>query len=302
MVDLSSLPPLFVGTSHLGQVVRLPFVSSQPAFAYLDGLLELGLTAFDLAASYQAGGTERLFGEWMRARKNRERLFLSTKGGHPIPIVAPHRLGRAALEADLEASLRRLGTSWVELYFLHRDDQVTPLEEIARTLASFLRAGKIRAWGVSNWTHERLEALEEAGKAVGLPPALMTSPQYSLFAWKKTPWPGCTSITGDRAAQEFLTKRQLAVLAWSPLGGGYLKNPRGSVYDTPENLARRARLQAWADAHGTSIENALLAFLKASPFPVYPSVATRSLERMRANLLACQTPMDEEDARRIQAP
>src|SRR5690606_17122486 len=113
------------------------FASSQTAFAYLDGLLELGLTAFDLAASYQAGGTERLFGEWMRARKNRERLFLSTKGGHPIPLIAPHRLGRAALEADLEASLRRLGTSSVELYFLHRDDRSTPLAEIAQTLTTF---------------------------------------------------------------------------------------------------------------------------------------------------------------------
>ncbi len=301
MVDLSSLPPLFVGTSHLGQVVRLPFASSQAAFAYLDGLVELGLTAFDLAASYQAGGTERLFGEWMRARKNRERLFLSTKGGHPIPLIAPHRLGRPALEADLDASLRRLGTSSVELYFLHRDDRFTPLDEIAQTLTAFLRAGKIKAWGVSNWTHERLRALEEAGAAVGLPPALMTSPQYSLFAWKKSPWPGCTSITDDKEAQEYLKQRQLAVLAWSPLGGGYLKNPRGSVYDTPENAERRARLATWAEARGTSVENAVLSFLKASPFPVYPSVATRSVERMRANLLACQTPMDVEDARRIRA-
>lgn len=299
---LRSLPPLFVGTSHLGSVLPLPWTSSTKSFAYLDGLTELGLTAFDLAASYQAGGTERLFGEWMRARRNRSSLFLATKGGHPVPLIAPHRLGRAALTSDLDSSLRRLGADWVDLYFLHRDDGRTPLTEIAETLVQFRSAGKIRAWGVSNWTHERLEALEHAGASVGLGSPFMTSPQYSLFAWKKPPWPGCVSITGDAAALEYLERRALPVLAWSPLAGGYFSGKgQGSVYDTPENSVRLGRLTEWAVQNERTPESAVLSFLKASPFPVYPSVATRSLERMKANLLACQTPMSEEDARRVRS-
>lgn len=283
-------------------MVPLPWSSSREAFGYLDGLVELGLTAFDLAASYQAGGTERLFGEWMHARRNRGSLFLSTKGGHPIPIVAPHRLGRAPLTADLEGSLKRLRTDRIDLYFLHRDDAHTPLSELAETLALFLKSGKIRAWGVSNWGHLRIEALMRAGEEVGLEAPLMTSPQYSLFAWTRPPWPGCVSITDDPGALEFLTERRLPVLAWSPLGGGYLsgKSPR-TVYESPANSERRARLATWAREHDTTAEGALLALLRKSPFPVYPSVASRSLERMKSNLLACQKSMSEEDARRIRS-
>jgi aryl-alcohol dehydrogenase-like predicted oxidoreductase len=297
---LSSLPPLFVGTAQLGEVVRLPWSSPKETFAYLDGLAELGLTAFDLAASYQAGGTERLFGKWMRARGNRSGLFLATKGGHPIPVLAPHRLGRAALRSDLEGSLSRLGTESVDLYMLHRDDHTTALSEIAASLAEFSAAGMIRAWGASNWHHERLGALAAACRDAGLAPPLMTSPQYSLYAWTKPPWSGCVSMTDDPDAAAFCRARGLAVLAWSPLAGGYASGAgRGSVYDTAENAGRRARLAAWAEAHGQSATSALLSLLKASPFPVYPSVASKSVARMRQNLLACQQPMSDADARAI---
>jgi aryl-alcohol dehydrogenase-like predicted oxidoreductase len=75
---------------------------------FLDDVSGAGCTAFDVAASYQLGGTERLLGDWMRSRRNRDRLYLVGKGAHPYPIVRPNRLTPRDLEGDLHDSLRRL--------------------------------------------------------------------------------------------------------------------------------------------------------------------------------------------------
>src|SRR5947209_4170976 len=85
-----TLPRLLVGTSSMGTVVPFPFLrgpAERRAYLYLDGLVELGCCAFDLAASYQLGGTERLIGAWLASHGQRERLFLVTKGALPLPIV-----------------------------------------------------------------------------------------------------------------------------------------------------------------------------------------------------------------------
>ena len=161
-----------MGTSRLGSVLPDALARGsvrQAELALLDALVEAGCTGFDLAASYQLGGTERLFGRWMASRRNRDRLFLVGKGGHPYPGVRPNRLDAAALSADLEASLRRLGTDRLDLYLLHRDFPGAPLEPMVETLAAAHRAGKIQGWGVSNWTVPRIEGLQAAAQAAGLP-------------------------------------------------------------------------------------------------------------------------------------
>ena len=131
-----------------------------PGSRLLDALLAEGCTGFDLAASYQLGGTERIFGRWMASRRNRDRLFIVGKGGHPYPGIRPNRLTAGALSADLEASLRRLGTDRLDLYLLHRDFPGAPLEPKVETLAAAVRAGKIQGWGVSNWTVPRIGPLD----------------------------------------------------------------------------------------------------------------------------------------------
>ena len=173
------IPPVVAGAARLGFVLpdRLCLPSRrEQQLRTLDALVEAGCTAFDLAASYQLGGTERLFGRWLASRGLRDRLFLAGKGGHPYPGVRPNRLTAAALSADLEASLGRLGIERFDLWLLHRDFPGAPLEPIVRTLAAAHRAGKLRDWGVSNWTVARIEALQAAARAEGLPQMAASSP------------------------------------------------------------------------------------------------------------------------------
>lgn len=102
--------------------------------------------------------SEETIGAWLRSRGSRSRVTLVTKGGHP-PLSDMHRsrLSETEIRTDIEESLRTLGTDWVELFLLHRDEVSRPAEEIVDTLDRLVKEGKALAVGVSNWTAERIE-------------------------------------------------------------------------------------------------------------------------------------------------
>jgi len=290
------LPPLVVGTARLGGPIFGWTADRAQLFRYLDALLDLGLFAFDLAASYQIGGTERLFGTWV-ARRARSDLFLMTKGGHPLPLIAPHRLGRRALTSDLDASLRRLRAEHVDLYWLHRDDEHTPLAEIAQSLTDFRKSGKIRAYGLSNWRADRARALTQTAAQLGLDRPTAVSPNYSLFEWTRPPWPGCVSISGDRASVDYYRQAGLPIFPWSPLASGFLSDPgaSGGVYDSPQNQEKKRRLQALATTRGVEPAALLLAYVKQSLPRSYPVVASSNVRKMELNLRALEIRLDQKE-------
>lgn len=286
------IPPIVAGASRLGSVLPDGLARRSrrnKELRTLDALVDAGCTAFDLAASYQLGGTERLFGEWLQSRRLRDRLFLVGKGGHPYPGVRPNRLTAAALSGDLEASLRRLRIERLDLYLLHRDFPGAPLEPIVRTLAAALQGGKIGGWGVSNWSIARIEALQAAAQAQGLPPMAASSPHLSLVDWVRPPWSGSVSIAGPagRQARAFHARTQLPVLAWSSLGAGFLTSEgEGGPYGGPANVARRARARAMARERGWTVAQLALAYLFSQPFPVSAVVAASTGQKMRENVAA----------------
>jgi aryl-alcohol dehydrogenase-like predicted oxidoreductase len=287
------IPRVVVGTARLGSVfptALTPRSSRSDTLRRLDALVEAGCTAFDLAASYQLGGTERLFGEWIASRRIRDRLLLISKGAHPYPVVRPNRLQSSTIAADLDATLRRLRTDRVDLYLLHRDFPGAPLEPMVQTLGNAHRTGKILAWGVSNWTHTRIQAIDLLARQAGLPPIAASSPHFSVFDWVRTPWTGSVSIAGqaNREARIFYERHQLHVLAWGPLGSGFLLSDRRGrrFYGSAANLARKQRLRTLAEERNATPAQMALAYLFHQPFPVSAVVATSNVEKMRSNLAA----------------
>src|SRR5690606_1016369 len=137
-----------------------------------------------------------LVGKWLRSASHRERIFLLSKGGHPLPIVAPNRLRDKDLRADLFGSLRRLGTDYLDLFLLHRDHEQVDLEALADLLCGFQTAGHVRGFGVSNWTHERVASLQKVTVEKHGIRLAASSPQFSLASWTSPLWPGCVSISG----------------------------------------------------------------------------------------------------------
>lgn len=305
------VPGVLLGTAGIGSVLPDALVSSsarERAFRYLDGMVEIGCDALDLAASYQVGGTERLVGQWLRSRGHRDRLFLVGKGGHPFPVVAPHRVTPRAVADDLEATLRRLGTERLDLYMLHRDDAQAPLEALAEAFAGFVRQGKIGGWGVSNWTHERIARLDALARDAGAPPVAASSPHFSLLEWASVPWRGSVSLAGgaQREARAFHERTQLPVLAWSPLGRGFFSSSghgggQRATYETPANLARRERAERLARERGVTAAQIALAYVLCQPFPAFAIAATRTVENMKKNLEAAEIRLTPQELRWLES-
>jgi aryl-alcohol dehydrogenase-like predicted oxidoreductase len=304
---MALIPRIVAGTARLGFFLpdALAGRSRREAeLRTLDALVEAGCSAFDLAASYQLGGTERLVGHWLASRGLRQKLFLVGKGGHPYPGLRPNRLTPEALSGDLDASLRRLRIDRFDLYLLHRDFPGAPLEPIVETLAAAHRAGKIQAWGVSNWGVARIEAIAPVAQQAGLPPMAASSPHFSLVDWVRPPWAGTVSIAGTSncEARSFHQRTQLPVLAWSPLGSGFLTSDEDrGCYGSAANVARRERVRALARERGCTSAQIALAYLFSQPFPVSAVVRTSTGEKMREDLGAAAMRLTAAEVQALEA-
>jgi aryl-alcohol dehydrogenase-like predicted oxidoreductase len=144
------------------------------SFDLLDAVFELGGTALDTAHVY---GSEEPIGLWMKERGNRDKVVILDKGAHPSnrPRVTP-----ADITSDLSDSLARLKTDYIDVYMLHRDDPDVPVGPIVEVLNEHLSAGRIHAFGGSNWKYERIQEANEFAEAHGLVPFSASSPNYGL--------------------------------------------------------------------------------------------------------------------------
>ena len=254
----------------------------------LDCALDLGIHAVDTAAIYQLGGSERVIGDWMRRRNVRDRVFLISKGGHPaLPVLGRARFGRRQLEHDLATSLRRLRTDHLDLFLLHRDDVGQSLEPVAEILWSFVTDGRIRAYGVSNWSHERFAQLHALSVRHRMSPPAASSPQFSLPVWLKPPFPsfpGCVSVSGSAAALRAYRDSNTAVLSWSPLGGGWLRpadrRARSPAYRGRANDERLRRLTEMARQVGFTPAQVAIAYVLAHGPNLHAVVGTRRPQRL----------------------
>jgi aryl-alcohol dehydrogenase (NADP+) len=168
----------------------------------------------DTADVYGGGRSEEIIGRWFASRPSdvTEPVVLATKGRMPVDD-SPNGAGLSArhLTRALEASLRRLGLEAVDLYQVHAWDPLTPLEETLRMIEGFIQAGKIRYWGLSNFTGWQLTKAVHLARALNVAEPVTLQPQYSLLAreieWEIVP-----------AALD----AGMGLLPWSPLGGGWL--------------------------------------------------------------------------------
>lgn len=147
----------------------------------VDHALEQGVNAIDTANSYNGGASEQVVGELIAGR--RDRWVLSSKFVNPNPdSQGPNNKGasRHNVIESVEGSLRRLQTDYIDLYYVHREDPFTPVEETVRALGDLIRAGKIRAYGLSNHSGWKLAEFSRAADALGIERPAASQPLYNL--------------------------------------------------------------------------------------------------------------------------
>lgn len=245
---------------------RFGHATAMDGQALIEAALAAGVTLFDTADIYGFDGqggfgdAEALLGRIFTAAPSlRARMVLATKGGITPPV--PYDSGRDYLMAALDASLARLRVDQVDLYQIHRPDILTHPQEMARTLEDMMASGKVRAIGVSNYTVAQTQALT----ALLTVPLASVQPEFSPLALDPIT-SGLLDLTmaGD-----------IAVLAWSPLGGGRLGAP-----EDDRSKAVAAALDRVAGAAGVSRAAAAYAWIMAHPARVIPIVGTQNAARI----------------------
>jgi aryl-alcohol dehydrogenase-like predicted oxidoreductase len=282
------------------------------SFALLDQVYELGCNTIDTAHVYSGGHSERIIGRWMRARGLREKIVLITKGA--AHSQDRRRMTPFDLASDLHDSLARLKTDYIDLYLLHRDDPDISFEPVIGALNEHARAGRIRAFGASNWFHQRIEAANAHAQANGLEPFVASSPQYSLAESLDEPWTLCLTISGPRAAaaREWYVKTQMPVLAWSPLASGFFSGRfrRDNLhlfgerewdevavrtYASEANFQRFDRAGVLAAEKGLTAAQVALAYVMKQPMNVFAVVGPHGGEKFKANVEASDVRLTQQE-------
>jgi len=265
----------------------------QTSFDILDAYVAGGGNFIDTADGYSAwvpgntgGDSERLIGEWQELRGNRDELVIATKvSQHPdFQGLAADNILKAA-----DASLERLRTDHIDLYYAHFDDESVPLEETVTALSSLVDAGKVRHLGISNYSAARIAEWFEIVEAKGLHRPIALQPHYNLVE---------RDFEGE--LRTIAEREQLAVLPYFSLAKGFLtgKYREGSSVDSvraegaqaylADHAALLPVLDEVAAAHGVSVATVSLAWLRSQPTVAAPIASARTVEQL-PDLLASAT-------------
>ena len=308
MVELRQLgtsglatPPLVLGGNVFDFTVK-----GDEAFAVLDRFVAAGGTMIDTADVYSSwvpghvgGESERLLGRWLKRRGRRDDVLIATKVGYDEGLSAAH------VAAAIDASLQRLGTDYVDLYYAHKDDADTSLAETLQAFDRLVRDGKVRAIGASNYSAERLAEALEVSEREGLASYSVLQPEYNLMVRDSFEGP----------LQRLCLERNLGVLVYFALASGFLTGK----YRSPDDLGKSVRgsgmsrylddrgfsilgeLDDVADETGSTPAQVALAWLAAQPGVTAPIASATSVEQLDELLGALTLELTPEQVGRLSA-
>lgn len=280
-------------------------VDEEGARALVEKSLDAGVNFFDTANGYAAGQSEVMLGRLLAGR--RQDVVIATKVGFRVgEALNDAGLSRRHLLASCEASLRRLGTDYVDLYVLHKEDPYTPLEETLETLDGLVRAGKVRYVGFSNWPAWRAATAVQLQRARGWARFCNGQMYYSLLG---------RDVEQD--VVPFMEYAGVGMTVWSPLAGGFLsgkytrENLKGgdnrlSGFDflpTDKELGFKVvdRMRELADARGASAAQVAIAWLLAKPVVASVIVGASKLHQLEDNLKAADLELSAAEVAELDA-
>ncbi len=273
------------------------------SLATLERALEIGITFLDTAEAYGPHTNEELLGRFLKGR--RQKVELATKFGFVRDANDPSKLGvdgsPANVRRAIEGSLKRLQTDFVDLYYLHRVDAKTPIEETVGAMAKLVKEGKVRHLGLSEASPETLR------RAHAVHPIAALQTEYSL--WTRDPEDGVLAAA---------RKLGVGFVAYSPLGRGFLtgqikrfedlepgdvrrQHPRFQGENFAKNLELVTRVEAMARSKGVTPSQLALAWVLAQGPDIVPIPGTKKRKYLEENAAADEVKLSAEDLRALDA-
>ena len=251
-----------------------------------DDFFSRGGNAFDSAYVY--GAADQLLGQWVKNRGIRDQVVIVAKGGH-TPYCTPEGLDR-----QLREILERMQTGYVDLYLMHRDNPDVPVGEFVHALNEHRQAGRVRAFGVSNWTFERIAKANAYARRKGLAGIAAISNNVSLARMVEPVWAGSIS-SSDAASRRWLARAGIPVLSWSSQARGFFVRARtddrsdaglARSWYSEENFRRLDRAKELAKEKGVEPIHIALAWVLNQPFPCHALIGPHSLAETRSSFRA----------------
>jgi len=256
--------------------------------AILDHFVDSGGNALDCALVY---GTQDRIGQWLKLRGNRNEMVVFGKGAADV-TATPEMVTEHLLQ-----SLDLMKTDYFDGFLMHRDNPNVPVGEFVDVLNEHHKAGRIRAFGGSNWTVVRLQAANDYAGKKGLTPFNISSPNFSLAKWNEPTWAGCTNAV-EPADKAWYQKTQIALLAWSSQANGIFINGLTSearnaysndikrVWFNEGNVERVKRVQEMAKKKAIHPAHISLAYVLLQRLNIFALVGPETIQQTRSNLEA----------------
>lgn len=268
--------------------------------------LDLGINFFDTADVYARGESERILGKALALKQARERIVLATKCHGKMSDSDPNASGNSArhiIEA-CEASLKRLGTDYIDLYQIHRPQPSIPIDETLRGLDHLVRSGKVRYIGCSTFAAWQVCEAHYVAKSLGTVTFVTEQPPYNLLDRRV-----------ERELLPFCQTYGLGVIPWSPLAGGMLsgkyldEKPEEGRYaksDPGKRLEKlpTEKLREYAELAkqaGMSMGSMSLAWVAGRQGITSPIIGARSVQQLEESVAACQLKLDAAVLEKIDA-
>jgi len=291
--------PLMLGSNVFGWTA-----DEATSFKILDAFVAAGLNFIDTADTYstwvpghQGGESETILGNWFKRSGKRDKIVIATKVGAEIPGQGKG-LSKAWIMRQLEASLKRLHTDYIDLYQSHRDDPATPVEETLETYAQLIQQGKVRVIGCSNFTAERIRESLAASRKNGWPRYESLQPNYNLYE----------RATYESTLEPLALQEKLGVIPYYGLASGFLtgkyrsqddlkKSPRGQStkkYLNDRGFRILQALDQVAERYQTKPAQVALAWLMARKSITAPIASATSVEQLNELVQAITLELDRE--------
>ncbi|OJV53671.1 MAG: alcohol dehydrogenase [Bacteroidetes bacterium 43-16] len=279
-------------------------LDEQASFAILDQFVAAGCNFVDTADTYSwwvngvGGQSETIIGKWMKARNNRKEMVIATKVGsetkeHGFDISRKHIL------KSVDESLQRLGTDYIDLYYTHFDDKITPMEEVMATYDELIKAGKLRYIAASNLSPERLQESFDVAEANNFAKYVALQPHYNLVE----------RSTFENDYAPLVAQYDLSVFPYWSLAAGFLtgkyrteadfaKSPRGAgaaKYLNEKGISVLKALDQVAAKHNTQVATVALAWLLAHPLITAPIVSATNEAQLKTLLDAPALQLEQAD-------
>jgi 1-deoxyxylulose-5-phosphate synthase len=304
--DTLQVSKLVIGTAR-----SVSNLSQAETFELFDLFVEAGGNCIDIARAYSGGRSEEMVGEWMKQHHNRNLMVVSTKGCHP-PYNHPEqsRLSLQDMQHDLDLSLKALQTDFIDIYWIHKDDPLRPVEEIIDGVNTIIRSGKIRMLGCSNWHVDRLARANAYASSSGQTGFMLSQIQWNLASTREEYFKQYGVVIMSEAEYAWYYQNRMPVFAFGSQAQGFFSKAasRGLEavsaesrrnYGSEDNLERLKRVKEYAEQHQLSISAVVLAYITCNKLPGVAIFGSRNPGQLKATLQAADVSMDPAEADRL---